>query len=366
MKCYLVGGCVRDQLMGREQTDRDWVVVGSSEQELLKKGFKKVGAHFPVFLHPQTKEEYALARLERKQGQGYGGFVVHASAEVTLEDDLRRRDLTINAIAFDQQNQQYIDPFGGINDLNQHVLRHVSAAFADDPLRLVRLARFAATFAAMTIAPETEKMIAAIVSSQELFLLPAERVTLEIQKMYLNAQNTSRFWQLLHDWGALEQLFRKAAINQDRWQVIISYLVVTSLVPAPSRFLRAFAQLCYYAPSHESTAVISCLCLSKDEQKLIRLSSSWWHLISQGLPSNHDLVCFLIEHRLVHHPELCADLEPLLMPCDKKQFLHSVARFAKELALEPAHLWLQEYPVHERRQRLEHYYAEKAARYFTS
>lgn len=148
MQIYKVGGAVRDRLLGRPVTDIDWVVVGASSDEMLARGYRPVGADFPVFLHPQSGEEYALARTERKSGRGYGGFTFHASPEVTLEEDLTRRDLTINAMAEDEQGR-VIDPYGGQADLEARLLRHVSPAFAEDPLRVLRVARFAARYAGL-------------------------------------------------------------------------------------------------------------------------------------------------------------------------------------------------------------------------
>ncbi len=156
MQIYKVGGAVRDRLLGRPVTDIDWVVVGASSDEMLARGYRPVGADFPVFLHPQSGEEYALARTERKSGRGYGGFTFHASPEVTLEEDLTRRDLTINAMAEDEQGR-VIDPYGGQADLEARLLRHVSPAFAEDPLRVLRVARFAARYAGLgfRVAAET-------------------------------------------------------------------------------------------------------------------------------------------------------------------------------------------------------------------
>jgi len=154
VKAYVVGGAVRDELLGLPLKDRDYVVVGTTPEEMVRRGFKPVGKDFPVFLHPQTKEEYALARTERKSGRGYKGFNVHAAPEVTLEDDLRRRDLTINAMAKDLDSGALIDPFRGKQDLEQKILRHVSEAFAEDPVRILRVARFAARFG-FRVATET-------------------------------------------------------------------------------------------------------------------------------------------------------------------------------------------------------------------
>ena len=154
MDIYQVGGAVRDRLLGRPVSDRDWVVVGATPQEMLDRGFQPVGKDFPVFLHPQTHEEYALARTERKTAPGYHGFSIHAAPDVTLEQDLGRRDLTINAMAEDAQGR-LVDPYGGQRDLAGRCLRHVSPAFAEDPVRILRLARFAARFHDFSVAPET-------------------------------------------------------------------------------------------------------------------------------------------------------------------------------------------------------------------
>jgi tRNA nucleotidyltransferase (CCA-adding enzyme) len=191
VKTYVVGGAVRDELLGLPVKDRDHVVVGSTLEEMVKLGFKPVGKDFPVFLHPATKEEYALARTERKSGRGYKGFTVHAAPEVSLEDDLRRRDLTINAIAKDE-NGKLIDPFGGQEDLRQGVLRHVSDAFAEDPVRILRVARFAARFNFLvhkTTAALMRKMIA---SGETEYLVP-ERVWQEFAKGLMEAHPQRMF-----------------------------------------------------------------------------------------------------------------------------------------------------------------------------
>ncbi|MEH6812834.1 MAG: hypothetical protein V7677_09935, partial [Motiliproteus sp.] len=180
MKTYLVGGAVRDRLLGIPVYDRDWVVVGASVEQMAALGYRPVGREFPVFLHPKTKEEYALARTERKSGHGYKGFEFYASPEVTLEQDLQRRDLTINAIAEDDEGNIY-DPFGGQQDLQQQRIRHVSEAFAEDPLRVLRVARFSSKLAHLgfRVAPETCQLMAAIAASGELEHLTRERVWAE-------------------------------------------------------------------------------------------------------------------------------------------------------------------------------------------
>src|SRR5690606_31911340 len=183
MQFYKVGGAVRDRLLGRPVSDTDWVVVGASAEAMQAQGYRPVGADFPVFLHPQSGEEYALARTERKSGRGYGGFTFYASPEVTLEEDLIRRDLTINAIAEDAEGR-LIDPYGGQHDLALRLLRHVSPAFAEDPLRVLRVARFAARYAPLgfRVAEETLALMSEIAASGELAELTAERVWKEIAR----------------------------------------------------------------------------------------------------------------------------------------------------------------------------------------
>ena len=168
MKTYLVGGAVRDKLLGIKPSEHDWVVVGASPEEMLRLGYRQVGKDFPVFLHPETKDEYALARTERKTAPGYTGFIVHATPDVSLEEDLKRRDLTINAIAEDE-NGKLIDPFHGQEDLQNGLLRHISPAFAEDPVRILRVARFAARFASLgfTVVPETMELMRSMVASGE-------------------------------------------------------------------------------------------------------------------------------------------------------------------------------------------------------
>jgi tRNA nucleotidyltransferase (CCA-adding enzyme) len=206
MKIYLVGGAVRDALLGYPVVERDWVVVGARPDELLQQGYKQVGKDFPVFLHPQTREEYALARTERKQGHGYTGFAVNYDPTVTLEEDLLRRDLSINAIAQDSEGAIF-DPYGGRADLENRVLRHVSDAFVEDPLRVLRTARFAARYAHLhfTVAPQTLALMADIVAQDELAHLPAERVWVELERA-LGERNPEVFVQVLRDCGALAKL----------------------------------------------------------------------------------------------------------------------------------------------------------------
>ncbi|MBI6503487.1 multifunctional CCA addition/repair protein [Proteus mirabilis] len=207
MKIYLVGGAVRDQLLNLPVKDRDWVVVGATPETLLQQGYQQVGKDFPVFLHPDTHEEYALARTERKSGSGYTGFTCYAAPDVTLEDDLQRRDLTINAIAYSAKGE-YIDPYHGIDDIHAKLLRHVSDAFSEDPLRVLRVARFAARFSPLgfTIAPETMSLMQEMTNSGELNALTAERVWKETEKA-LHSQAPQVYFEILHQCGALKILF---------------------------------------------------------------------------------------------------------------------------------------------------------------
>ena len=204
MQIYLVGGAVRDKLLGIPVKDRDWVVVGATPEEMVDKGFKAVGKDFPVFLHPETKEEYALARTERKSGKGYKGFTFHTSTDITLEEDLLRRDLTINAIAEDEDGN-LIDPYGGEADIKQGLLRHVSDAFVEDPLRVLRIARFAASLG-FKIAPETMRLLREISATDELDALVPERVWTEMEKA-LSGKYPARFILVLRSCNALEKLF---------------------------------------------------------------------------------------------------------------------------------------------------------------
>jgi tRNA nucleotidyltransferase (CCA-adding enzyme) len=204
MKCYLVGGAVRDALLGLPGGDRDWVVVGARPQEMIAAGYLQVGRDFPVFLHPQTREEHALARTERKTSAGYRGFEVYADPAVTLEEDLQRRDLTINAIAQDEAGT-LIDPYGGQRDIAAKRLRHVSEAFVEDPVRILRVARFAARFAQFEVADETLALMRRMVESGEVDALVPERVWQELARGLMEA-TPSRLFEVLRACGALARL----------------------------------------------------------------------------------------------------------------------------------------------------------------
>jgi tRNA nucleotidyltransferase (CCA-adding enzyme) len=208
MQTYIVGGAVRDALLGLPVNDRDWVVVGASPQQMISAGYLPVGKDFPVFLHPQTREEYALARTERKTRAGYHGFVFHAEPNVTLEQDLARRDLTVNAMAQDGHGR-IIDPFDGRSDLRQRVLRHVTEAFREDPVRILRVARFAARFSDFSVAPETLRLMREMVQAGEVDALVAERVWQELARGLME-DKPSRMFEVLRECGALAKLLPEA------------------------------------------------------------------------------------------------------------------------------------------------------------
>jgi len=220
LKTYQVGGAVRDRLLGLPVHDIDYVVVGSSVKEMLGNGFRPVGSHFPVFLHPQTQHEYALARTERKTAPGHQGFVFHADPSIQLEDDLKRRDLTINAMAQEVNASgelvgHLIDPYQGTVDLEQGIFRHLSDAFSEDPLRVLRVARFAARFPTFTIAPETLAIMKHMVSKDELKTLSKERIWQELARA-LRSQAPERFIDVLEECGALEEIWPTAFTVQWR------------------------------------------------------------------------------------------------------------------------------------------------------
>lgn len=232
MKIYAVGGIIRDSLLGIPSKDADYVVVGATPEQMVQAGYVPVGNDFPVFLHPKTKEEYALARTERKSGVGYKGFTFQASPEVSLEEDLSRRDLTINAIAqeIDEKGHRVgplIDPYGGQQDIRQKIFRHVSPAFVEDPLRVLRVARFAARFPEFEIANETLDLLKKIVASDELAFLVPERVWQEISRG-LMATRPSRMLLALNACGALKALFPKELLSTNSFDTTIRYLDLVS------------------------------------------------------------------------------------------------------------------------------------------
>lgn len=256
MQVYLVGGAVRDQLLELDVYDKDWVVVGATPEQMLAKGFQAVGKDFPVFLHPKSKQEHALARTERKAGKGYTGFECFSSPDVTLEEDLMRRDLTINAMAQDQ-NGRIIDPYHGQQDLKDRVLRHVSPAFVEDPLRVLRVARFAAKLAHLgfTIAPDTLALMTQIVEQGELEHLTAERIWQEWHKS-LSTQNPEVFLEVLRACGALAVVLPE--INQlfgvpqpEQWHPEIDSGVHTLMVATQAAKLSDLTTVRFAAQVHD-------------------------------------------------------------------------------------------------------------------
>ncbi|EJD6040225.1 multifunctional CCA addition/repair protein [Morganella morganii] len=257
MDIYLVGGAVRDALLGLPVSDRDWVVVGATPDIMLERGYQQVGRDFPVFLHPGTREEYALARTERKTGAGYTGFACYSAPDVTLEDDLQRRDLTINAMAQSADGTLY-DPYHGADDLKNRILRHVSEAFTEDPLRVLRVARFAARFApqGFVIAPETLELMSAITQQGELAHLTAERVWKETEKA-LSSPCPDIYFSVLRRCGALAVLFPEletlfcATDGQTGYDILTAALLRRTVLLTNSTDIR-FAALCLYLSCHSS------------------------------------------------------------------------------------------------------------------
>ena len=258
MKVYLVGGAVRDKLLGIDNSDNDWVVVNSTQEEMLTLGYTRVGKNFPVFLHPETREEYALARTEKKTGRGHTGFECYSSMEVTLEEDLLRRDLTINAMALDRDSSNsIIDPYGGRRDLDKRLLRHVSDAFSEDPLRLLRVARFSAKLNhfGFRIAEETMQLMRAIASSGHLRYLTVERVWSEWRRSLLT-RSPHIFLKILRESGALatllpevEALLVSSKLNKEKPELDIGAHTLMTLKRAAA--LGSRPQVLFSATLHD-------------------------------------------------------------------------------------------------------------------
>jgi len=271
MQEFLVGGAIRDKILGvaTEKTEKDYVVVGSSPEEMKSLGFRQIGKEFPVFLHPQTKEEYALARLERKVSKGYKGFEFETSKSVTLEQDLSRRDLTINAIAQSKNGSgEYIDPFGGLNDLKQKKLRHISEAFTEDPVRILRTARFASRFnhLGFTIDPKTLDLMKIMVDSGEVDALTPERVFKEIS-LSMNTESPSIFFEVLIESGAYQRLFPMLEMNQN---------IEFQLLDQPDLIGEVkFALWLYQQKSINIQSLCNHLKCPKDMQQIAELVSIW-------------------------------------------------------------------------------------------
>lgn len=277
MKTYLVGGAVRDKLLGYPFHEHDWVVVGATPEQMLAKGYLAVGKDFPVFLHPDTKEEYALARTERKTAPGYTGFECHTSPDVSLEEDLQRRDLTINAIAEDSTGT-LIDPYGGRQDINNKVLRHVSAAFTEDPLRILRVARFSARYAHLgfTLAPETLQLMQQISAGNELQALPAERIWKELERA-LGEKNPQQFFVTLQQAGALPVLLPELD-SADNPGLALLNQAATAGQPATI----CFALLFFSLTNNDAQSLCRRLKCPNDYKELALLVSRWGHHCQQA------------------------------------------------------------------------------------
>lgn len=272
MQAYLVGGAVRDELLGLEVKDRDWVVVGATPEDMLARGFKQVGADFPVFLHPSTREEYALARTERKQGRGYHGFTVYSAPDVTLEQDLKRRDLTINAMA-KAEDGELVDPFRGQADIRDRSLRHVSDAFAEDPLRILRTARFAARFQPLgfTVCDQTLALMQRMVRDGEVEHLVPERVWQELQRA-LHERSPETFFSVLRSCGALAVLIPELD-SQRSFEIAMSALRCITSRPETTTEER-FATLLSPLPEPQAIDRARALKAPNDCQNLARLATA--------------------------------------------------------------------------------------------
>ena len=279
MQEFLVGGAIRDKILGiaTESTEKDYVVVDSSPEEMKSLGFRQVGKEFPVFLHPQSKEEYALARLERKVGKGYKGFEFNTSKSVTLEQDLSRRDLTINAIAQNKDGSgEYIDPFGGLDDIKARKLKHVSEAFTEDPVRILRTARFASRFnhLGFTIDSKTLDLMKMMVSSGEVDALTPERVFKEIN-LSMNSKSPSIFFEVLIESGAYQRLFPMLEMTQAANLKLLDHENLTSEV-------RLALWLYDQNPSNIGLLCEHLKC-PKDIQQIAELVSIWHNFVSDFL-----------------------------------------------------------------------------------
>ncbi len=288
MKIFQVGGSLRDEMLGLPVNDRDWVVVGSTPQEMIKLGYRPIGKDFPVFLHPQTHEEYALARTERKTSPGYHGFTFHADPSITLEQDLQRRDLTINAMAR-ADDGSLIDPYHGQQDLQQRWLRHVSPAFNEDPVRLLRIARFHAKLAPFQfrIAPETQQRLKQMVLHGEIDALVPERVQQELDKG-LSTSAPSLMFQHLLDWGALHKLFPNLPLNHFSLSLKALDISSQSSLPLAQRWVAWLATLLLDDPPDQRHSRLVPWATryhwSRDQYRLITLACELGPIIRQQDP----------------------------------------------------------------------------------
>ena len=341
MQIYKVGGAVRDRLLGRPVSEVDWVVVGSSAEEMQAKGFRPVGADFPVFLHPTSGEEYALARTERKSGRGYGGFTFYASPDVTLEEDLIRRDLTINAMAEDEHGH-LIDPYDGQSDLAARRLRHVSPAFAEDPLRVLRVARFAARYAELgfSVAEETQALMRQLAESGELQALTPERSWKEISRALMEPR-PDVFVQVLRDCGALKELFPEIDALFGAPQAAAHQSKKTD----PGEHLLSVLRQCAI---HEQPLTVRWACLLHDLGKGNTPDDQWPQHIAQ---EKKDLQPIEATNARYKVPRDCQELAMLVGE------FHTLGYRAIELRASTLFDLLQHFDIYRRPERFEHFIA---------
>jgi tRNA nucleotidyltransferase (CCA-adding enzyme) len=331
MKIYRVGGAVRDKYLNLPTTEHDWLVVGATANELLAQGYQCVGKDFPVFLHPTTKEEYALARTERKSGRGYTGFVFNSDPSVTLEEDLIRRDLTINAMAEDEHGKLY-DPHHGLTDLQNKLLRHVSPAFAEDPVRILRIARFSARFAHLgfSIATETETLMKQMVADGEVDALVAERVWQELNRA-LTEKTPAIFFQVLQDCGALAILFPE--LTPHYAAALRNLVTATNLASDPKV---RFAALLSVLPELEIKKLCARYRVPNDYQELVLLTQKNLGFIKQELTAE-TMLNFLETTDAFRRParwqELLLTLTTLGLVAAQKNLLEQVFTAAKEITI---------------------------------
>ena len=297
MRIYKVGGCIRDKLLGLEVNDNDYVVVGSTPDEMIKNGFKSIGNNFPVFLHPVTHEEYALARCEKKVGLGHNGFELQATPNISLVEDLKRRDITINAIAEDTTGE-LIDPFNGLADLNSKIIRHISDSFSEDPLRVLRVARFSAKLN-FKVAVDTLKLLEMIVQSGELRLVSRERVYMEINKV-LFTKYSSNFFKILNDTGALKQIlpeFVNFSRNIEELKLLESILNDVKIPKQPD----ARIAILYYFISRTSSIssikeLLNNVYITNKSKSLANLLITYYIPITQLQKLNNNEILDMINH----------------------------------------------------------------------
>ncbi len=322
MEFYVVGGWVRDKLLKEkgfdiEPKDRDWMVVGGTPQQMEALGYKLVGHDFPVFINPATGEEYALARTEKKKGHGYHGFEVQFAPDVTLEDDLKRRDLTINAIAMDEQGRLH-DPYGGIQDLERKILRHVSPAFAEDPVRLLRVARFAAKYPTFSVAPETMELLRSLVRNKETDFLVGERVGQELMKA-LSEDKPSVFFKVLQECGYWQR-------HYPEWHISQKTLDLLDAIKSDNKVKVRFAILFADVPQNRLDAYVNSFKPTKDQIWFVNK----YRLLNGKVPSikdsDEEKAQFLIKTQSLQYPPRF----PVLLECLAHELTPKEIEFWKE------------------------------------